>query len=228
MANKRKKEPIHTIFYKCSVYTADKAWSDFLKECSFGKFPRGVRFENNAIKCTRKKNTFAEYVPDDVQLALDVIINVFKNKLGIKTSRENRKENQVFDKAKKTSKITCWKDATTAASKISLIRNFVDRLSSIYYLKDSEKTQLVILLEMAVASKVLNSENIHVQDGKIISIDGLSFDQFTREIYIHTVIPDTPPEINIRPLDFKPVVQKNHIIQYLSLIEYHCKKTCLA
>jgi len=90
MTTRKRKEPIHRIFYLCSNFTPDEAWSGFLKDCSFGKFPKGVKFEDGAIKCTRKGHAFVQYIPADIEKAFEVILSVFRDKLNIKTSKEKK------------------------------------------------------------------------------------------------------------------------------------------
>lgn len=224
MASRRKKEPIHKIFYICSTYTPDAAWSEFLKECSFGKFPKGVKFEDNAIKCTRKKQTFTEYIPKDAEKALEVIIQIFRDRLGIKTSRENKSASAKFNRRRAETRIQSWKDATTISARNSLIRHYVDRFSSVYFLTMKERNELLSLLELSIATKILGSDRIKVEDGKIIEIDGLMFNTFTRNISLRGRVNHPAPVLTTVPLDFKPVIQTNYPDQYFTLLDYHCTK----
>lgn len=224
MAVRKRKEPIHQIFYLCSSYTPDLAWKEFLKDCSFGKFPTGVRFENGAIKCNRKKHVFTQPLPTDAEQALSVIIEVFRDKLGIKTVKEKNSASAKFDKSRQAARIITWKDATTIASRNCLIRNFVSRFSAYYVLNPTEQTNLVLLLSIAVSTKILDSTNIHVQNGVIIRIDGLQFDPLTRKTTLDGVPAKSPlPQYPV-PLDFKPTPQVNYPVAYSGLLDHHIAK----
>ena len=224
MAVRKRKEPIHQIFYLCSSYTPDLAWKEFLKDCSFGKFPTGVRFENGAIKCNRKKHVFTQALPTDAEQALSVIIEVFRDKLGIKTIKEKNSASAKFDKSRTAARILTWKDATTIASRNCLIRNFASRFSAYYVLTPAEQNNLILLLTIAVSTKILDSTNIHVKDGIITSIDGLHFDPLSRK----TTLAEAPLKVPVPqysvPLDFKPTVQVNYPLVYSNLLDHHIAK----
>lgn len=224
MAAHKKREPIHTIFYLCSTYTPDEAWADFFRECSFGKFPRGIRFEDNAIKCTRKKQVFTEHLPKDPALAFEAILSVFRDRLGIKTAREKKSAALKFDRQQEASVIQSWKDATTAASRLALVHNYIDRLASVYSLSDDERCRIIALVEVCIANKILDNDRIKVQNGKILEIEGLCFDPFTRKPSIRGQFKQ-PPLVHIPvPIDYQPIVQSNHPKDYLTILTYHGAK----
>lgn len=224
MATKRKKEPIHKIFYVCSAYTPDADWSEFLKECSFGKFPRGVRFENGAIKCTRKKQTFTEFLPKDTEKALQVMLEVFRDRLKIKTSKDQKSEAVSFERKKEECRIQTWKEATTIAAKTTLIRSFANRFVLQYFLSEKEHTELLLLLNLAITTKTLDGTRIHMQDGRINMIDGLNFDPFTRQLTLDGSIKKHESLPITCPLHFVAVPQVNYQAKYGSLVEYHTIK----
>lgn len=228
MAIRRKVEPVHKVFYLCSSYAPDTAWAEFFRDCSFGKFPRGVRFEDGAIKCTRKKQTFVEHLPKDPEKAFEVILEVFRDRLNIKTSREKKSANIKFDKKKEETRIQCWKDASTIGAKTSLIRNYVDQLAQYYRLNISERQEMLSLLEIGITTKMIDGSKIKVQDGKIYQIEGLLFDPFTRQISFQGQCPPPPSTICPVPLDYVPVAQSNHGKQYFDLISHHYEKTQVA
>lgn len=224
MAVRKRKEPIHQIFYLCSSYTPDLAWKEFLKDCSFGNFPTGVRFENGAIKCNRKKHVFTQPLPADAEQALSVIIEVFRDKLGIKTVKEKNSASAKFDKSRQAARIVTWKDATTIASRNCLIRNFASRFSTYYILSAEEQNNLVLLLTIGVSTKILDASNIHVVDGVISRIDGLSFDPLTRKTSLAGLPPKLPLAIHPLPVDYKPVTQINYPVTYSALLDHHIAK----
>ena len=224
MANKRGKEPVHKIFFICSSYVADESWKGFLEECAYGKFPRGVRFEHGAIKCTRKKQPFVEYVPKDVDKALDVIMSVFRDKLGIKTINEKKDANLAFDKKREEARIQSWKQATTMASKASMIRGFAERFSALHYLSDSEYNELILLIELSITTGILDADNIQVSNGQIESIDGLVFNSFSRKLSIIGMRPKDVIEIHPVPIDYTPVKQTDYSSLYADLLDYHINK----
>lgn len=225
MAVRKQREPIHHIFYLCSTYTPDESWAEFFRDCSFGKFPRGIRFEDNAIKCTRKKQMFTEHLPKDPERAFEAILAVFRDRLGIKTAREKKSAAVKFERQKEASRIIQWKDATTTASRLALVRNYVDRVGAVYSLSEEERRNLIALIEICIANKILDGERIKLQAGKIVQIEGLLFDPWTRKASIQGQFkPPVPTHVPI-PLDYEPVVQTNHPKDYYALLDYHSAKT---
>lgn len=224
MASAKRKEPVHRLLYLCSTYTPDAAWSEFLRECSYGKFPRGVRFEDGALKCTRKKQTFSVPIPDDAEKAVQTIISVFRDKLGIKTNRETKSAAVRFDRQRVEGQIKTWKDASSAAAKTCLIRNFVSRFSVYYGLSPTETREMTLLLELALASKMIGSKNIVIADGKISQIQGLRFDPLTRKSTLDGECPQLETHPLAVPVDYKPVKQVNHEKTFWKLVDYHQEK----
>lgn len=224
MAARKKKEPIHQIFYLCSSFTPDVAWKEFLKDCSFGIFPRGVRFENGTIKCVRKKQAFVQPIPNDAEKALSVIITVFRDKLGIKTAREKKSAAAKFENHMANSKLNTWKDATTIATKNCLLRNFAARCAEHFMLTNIELDQLILLLMISVKTKVLDGDRIHMENNVISRIDGLRFDPFTRKVTLAGHLPKVVPNLNPIPLDYTPTPQVNHASLYAKLLDHHSSK----
>lgn len=221
MAARKKKEPIHQIFYLCSSYTPDPSWKEFLKDCSLGKFPKGVRFENGTIKCVRKKQAFVQAIPNDAEKALSVIITVFRDKLGIKTTREKKSAAAKFENHMANSKLTTWKEATTIAAKNCLLRNFAARFAEHYMLSNLELNELILLLTISIKTKVLDGDRIHMENHVINRIDGLRFDPFTRHISLAGHLPKAVPNLNPVPLDYTPTPQINHAVLYAKLLDHH-------
>ena len=225
MASQKRKEPIHKLFYLCSTCTPDAAWSEFLRDCSFGKFPKGVRFENGMLKCSRKKQTFSVPIPNDVEKAVQIIIAVFRDKLQIKTARELKSAALRFDRERQENQIKTWKDASTIAAKTSLIRNFIERFSIHYGLTPSETREMTLLIDLAMTTKCMTSKKIVMQEGKIVQIEGLRFDPYSRKITLDCVPPKVEVSLQAIAIDFMPVRQMNHDKIFGKLLTYHGNKS---
>lgn len=224
MATKKRKEPVHRIFYLCSTFTPDEAWADFLKECSLGKFPKGVRFEDHAIKCTRKNQKFVEYVPMDAEKALDVILGVFRDKLGIKTSREKKNVSAKFEKKKEESQIKTWKNAKTIPMKINLLRIFAEKFAMANNMTLDEERELLALLHISVTTKIIHADNIIMESGQVVNILPLRFNPYTRLISMEGHVYNNAPPIQEIPIFFVPVPQEDFESQFYSLLDYHANK----
>jgi len=222
--SKRTKEPVHKIFYICSKFIPDEDWSEFLKDCSFGKFPRGVRFENNTIKCTRKKQQFSESLPKDSEKALEVILTIFRDKLGIKTKREKKSASEVFERKRVLLNISDWKHIKKATVKQSIVRHFAERFAQENFLSYDEHRELIILLELGLSTKTIKPEHIIMEGGIIVEITILNFDYHTRRLSISGE-PYSPARTTTRvPIYMKPVAQENYHEYFKIILEYHKNK----
>lgn len=224
MSSKKHTKTVHRIFELCAAYTTDEGWVDFLKECSLGKFPRGVKFENGAIKCKRKQLTFTEYLPKEPENAIKVILNVFGEKLKEKTVREKKAAGAKFDKEVNDQKIQSWKEARTISVKNSLIRNYVDFLSVHYAFSSRESIDMTCLIELALASGTLAGDKIKIQDSRIINIEGLQFDPFTRKSSLQSKIPEIPVILYPLPLNYEIKPQLNLTKRNALVLDYHLAK----
>jgi len=224
MTTRKRKEPIHRIFYLCSNFTPDEAWSGFLKDCSFGKFPKGVKFEDGAIKCTRKGHAFVQYIPADIEKAFEVILSVFRDKLNIKTSKEKKSASIRFDKVREESRIKIWKQATTIALKLALLKHFAERFALENFLSENEQRELLILLNLGISTKIIQAEHINMVDGNIINITGLSFNSSTRELSLRGYSRVAPQALHEIPINYTPVKQENYEKLYVDVLEYHALK----
>jgi|SRR5579885_880454 len=225
MAARKRKEPIHRIFYICSTYTPDEAWSEFLKDCSFGKFPKGVKFEDGAIKCTRKKQSFVQYIPSDTEKALEVILNVFRDKLGIKTTKEKKSASIKLDKCREESRIKDWKQASTIALKNALLKHFAEKYVRENYMDEDEHRKLLIILNVGISTKLIQPGDINMINGQIVNIQGLNFNPYNREISLKGYL-KTPQQMPYPiPLDYTPVKQENYEKLYFDVLDYHGTKS---
>lgn len=224
--SKKPKEPIHRIFYICSTFIPDEEWSQFLKECSFGKFPRGIKFENNTIKCTQKKKEFTQIIPKDVNKALDVILKCFRDKVGIKTEREKKSHSMDFEKKrKKALVIKDWKSLSQKVTlKQSLIRIFAENFVRQNFLTSSEHSELIILIELGTSLKIIDADDVIMENGLITEIKNLSFDYHTRKLKLRGASIPIPMEIDSYPIYFNPVTQHDYEQQYGNILKYYQSK----
>lgn len=198
MSVRRRKEPIHKIFYICSQLTPDPTWKDFLNQCSFGYFPSSVKFNKGNLVSTRKKNTFTIQIPEDPEKALPVLISIFRDKLGIKSVKEKKSENLVFQERMQELVFESWTNVKTKAGKKSLLSNFVESLSDYYCMDYNERIKTLSLLELCVSQGYINKKHIHVSKGMITKIDNFYFDPSNRQPFYTGKIPTI--EIDLIPV----------------------------
>tara|TARA_R110002072_G_scaffold45565_4_gene126747 strand:- start:30213 stop:30905 length:693 start_codon:yes stop_codon:yes gene_type:complete len=224
MSTRRGKAVIHRIFDLCKAYTPDLGWKDFLSECSYGRFPAGIKFMNSTIICTRKKDSFAEELPREPERAFVTIIEIFRDRLNIKTLRERNADDLIFAKAQKAVLPKSWSEIRTISGKSSLLAHFTTDVANYYGMNMVETRRCLATLELGLATKLLDKTRIHVTAGKITKIDGFYFDEVLRVPCLLGNFKPIIPYVEERPLDFVPVKQINVVSYNENVLNKHTDK----
>ena len=180
---KRKKtlKPIvHSIFEKCSELTQDSFWQGIFMDCARAKFPRGYSFKNNLL--THKKGNKISTLelnssPTDVFI---MTMKFFQNTSGI-LSETDRKRKQDEDDQKmaelgENEDIT-WKEIRTEKLKEVLIIEFINSLCIKMKFDEEEKRELITTVKKGLMLKYFNGDNIVMEGGRIIEIEGLKYNK---------------------------------------------------
>lgn len=183
MSIRRRKDPIHGIFTLCSQLTPDPTWSEFFKECSYGIFPTGVHYRNGSIVCSRKKNSFVVAIPDSPEKALPVLIEVFREKLCIRSVREKASQRIIFQNIQNEKTPQSWSAIRTRVGKKSALLNYVEALGDRFAMNTYEKEQALTLLEFCVNSGSIPGTKINVENGMIRFVEGFQFDPILRQSF---------------------------------------------
>jgi hypothetical protein len=224
MSSRKNKVVVHRIFELCKPYTPDNGWKEFLSECSRDKFPTGIKFVNNILISSRKKNTFQEELPKDPVRALATIIEIFRDRLGIKTLKERTADDLNFKMVQQAKLAQKWSDVRTIGGKSSLLAHYATKLSIYYGMNDMEAQNCLGTLKLGLATKILNKTNIDVVNGSITNIKVFYFDEVLRVCGILGKSEPIIPFIEERSMDFVPVKQMGVFTFHESIINEHIEK----
>ena len=182
------KPVINPIFEKCANLTEDEFWNSIFMDCSRGKFPRGFFFKNNLLTHKRgSKMTTLEISKSATETYTDVI-NFFQVKAGI-MSQEDRKrlqqreDERILEQMEKEKDIS-WGQIRKENLKEVLLNEFICDLCERMDLNEEEKRELITTIKKGIMLKCFNSNNIIMSEGKIVEIDGLIYNEETREYEI--------------------------------------------
>ena len=184
--NRRRKtlKPIiHPIFEQCSQLSQDEFWSAIFMDCARGKFPRGYSFKNNLL--THKKGNKISTLelnssPTDVFIST---LRFFQTISGI-LSDADRKRKQDEEDIKLAEELEAdfdmtWKDVKTEKLREVMIGEFINSLATRMKFNEEEKRELITTVKKGLMLKYFNSNNIVMEGGRIIEIDGLIFNRNT-------------------------------------------------
>ena len=184
--NRRRKtlKPIiHPIFEQCANLSTDEFWAAIFMDCARGKFPRGYSFKNNLL--THKKGNKISTLelnssPTDVFI---MVIKFFQTVSGI-LSEADRKRKQdeedikLAEEAEGNDELT-WKDVKTEKLREVMIGEFINSLATRMKFNEEEKRELITTVKKGLMLKYFNANNIVMEGGRIIEIDGLIFNRNT-------------------------------------------------
>ena len=186
---KKKLKPIiNPIFEKCASLTEDTFWQSIFMDCARGKFPRGFTFKNNLLthkKGTRLTTLEISNSPTDVYSAT---INFFQSIAGIMSVKDRRKlqkieEEKLIEEMEKDTDLT-WGKIRKENLKEILLTEFITDVSKRMNFNSDEKKELTTTIKKGIILKCFNANNIIMEEGKIIEIDGLIYNEETNEYEI--------------------------------------------
>lgn len=185
-----KKEVLYPIFLECCQYTDDIFWENIFEELAYGKTPYSTYISKNFLCCSVKKREFSYKIenkpPEQVH---DEVYDLLTNKVGLLSQREKAKKKQSFSDLEETRKETrkSWNDIKKKNIKELLIELFVSDMQKKYSLSIKQSQYLLAVIGIAMAFKIINSDDIDYTDGRIQNIEGIRFERrkivFDRDMY---------------------------------------------
>ena len=185
---------IYPIFSECKDYTLDPFWQDIFFKCACNRFPRNLRYDNKnhtinvKTPCAggRSKTEVIDISNDPVEI-FQVMMSIFREKLGLKSSRDLQTQVQELEDIKEKNKIDLdceWKKLKPRALKDELIMNYVMKLIKEYNLDPRDAKSLLTTIYLGFQYKKLTADHIDYENGVINNIIGLEIDPDGKKYYI--------------------------------------------
>jgi len=167
----------------------DQFWYSFFEDAAVGKLPRNFKFINGILSYKNKnKNTEITVPETPLEAAAFVKAFVYEN-AGI-ISPLDMKEKKAIDEKHNADmasiEIDNWKQIKNDKQQGILISIFIQEISEVYNLNLEERAKLFQKIKLGLLSGYLNSTNIVMENGIISFIEGLEFDDISREFNINT------------------------------------------
>ena len=145
--------------------------------------------KNNSvsIKIPGTKKIEIVELPENHVDIFQLMMELFKDKLGMKSSRDIQVQNSEIQEIKEQSVIEAdceWKRLKPRMLKDELIMNYALSLSEKYELSDSDLKNLLTTIHLGFQFKRLTAEHIDYSNGVINNISGLVFDSENRRFEI--------------------------------------------
>jgi len=162
-------------------YIEDEQWAEILYDTAYGRLPRGFTIRKDGISYNAGGQRQVIMPPLDPEEAIEVVMDFFRTVGGIKTDDDVEIEQKSLiearDKQNEEYTSLSWSKLKTGAKRNAVVR-FANRIIDEYKVSKSLLPQLETLINVAINSGAIRSNDIAFAQGEIISINPLSFDGY--------------------------------------------------
>lgn len=172
------REIIYPIFLECCHYSDSTFWKAVFEDMAYGKTPYGTYITKGFFCCNYKDKEFSYKISSTINVEdlYNDIVKLLVTKLGFlsKTEKENKRMNfyNLEENIKKSN--TEWSNIRKKTVKELLIERYVIDMKKKHFLSISQIKYLLSLIFIAIIFKIITSNDIVYENGKIIDIQGIS------------------------------------------------------
>jgi len=171
---------IYPLFEKCACLTNDNFWISIFQNCSRGRFPRYFFFKNNLLTYRKANKTKRIIITNSASEAFTITIRFFQEFGGILSEsdmkkRQRNEEERMLELA--NNQDLNWKDIKIDKIKEVLISEFINDLAVKMELNRDEKNELITTIKKGFMLKYFGNNDVYMEDGRILQIDGLFFNK---------------------------------------------------
>jgi hypothetical protein len=200
------------IFDEIMKIETDSYWISFFNECAIGKLPRGFKYGNNILFYRIKSKIIEVFIPEDPYESSNIIKKFVYEHSGIISPNDLNEKRNIEEK--RIANIIVneniqWINIKNEKEQSILISLFAEKISEYYNLSIEESKILIQIIKIGVIAGYLNNENIIMNNGQIVEIIGLEFNEDDKTFSISKQISNS----------FKPV-KKNFADETTELKTY--------
>lgn len=227
-------EVIHPIFDECAKAVNDDYWRDIFSDASKGVFPRAFSYINNYLVYRYGNQKIRMEVPENIREAISACRSFFQEHGAIYS--EDEIENAGINYSNETEKME-WKKIKSNKIRKFLINCYIDTLISQYQLSVNEQKNLRTLVHLALLRSEIDKTHIEDENGIIVNIRGLKYDDVTHQFYLDPTIikqkkiqfepyhsPPDVDEIEFSNINSKISFSKNWT-KFLTNLKKNCQKS---
>ena len=186
---------INPIFEQFIETLKDPFWVNVMKECSYGKFPRGTSFRNNILSYRKGVKVLSEELNNDLIDGPQKCIEFFQTHCNLKSDNDLLLERERLDvcgiNGPKILTMS-WSEIRSGSVKQSIILDFIYKIHSERNLNREKLNNLKTQVNLGFTLKYFTSDHVVFSNGVILDIKGLKWDHHKEEFYIDLSIANTP------------------------------------
>lgn len=184
---KSDKKVVYEIFEQCSELTTDQYWISIFKACAREKFPRGFQYSNGLLIHRRGTRTTRVEIPNTAAEAYSTAVSFFKSAGGL-MSVTDRKRVQKEEEEKILESISSaelkWTDIKIERVKEVLLIDYIADLVRTRNYNNDQKNELTTTIKIGFMLKYFGTKNVIMEQGRIVNIEGLLYDNDNDSYYI--------------------------------------------
>lgn len=189
---KNKRIVENEIFDKVMKNETDPFWITFFDDAAIGKFPRNCKYTNGCLIYRAKNKNIEISVSEDPETASSDVKKFLLENAGIQSPDDiERKKKIEEDRINELLKneITDWNHIRGEKQQTTMISMYVVKIGNKYNLDLLERKGLMQKIKLGILAGYFNNQNIELENNQIKHIDGLEFDETTKQFNIcHTNI----------------------------------------
>ena len=202
------KDIIHKIFADCAVITPDTFWVDKFNNAAIGKFPQKFNFHDGILTYRKGAKCNTLEVSNNPYEASHACMEFFRVNGGIFSPMDEQNSLEIkYARAHAvlTQEKLTWGDANRKVQECMLSYYVID-MKSRMKLSDLELEQLRQTIRLGISGKYFGKHNIHVDNNRIFSIDGLLWNDDIRAFYINPELKPNATRPYSRKKDGPPAI----------------------
>lgn len=170
------KKVIYPEFQEAAKFTLNNFWIQLLTMCSFGKFPKGISFQDGKI-FFKKKNIIRQFsLPNSAENLCKTMISIFREECGLLSSQEDKKQTELVESEREIIPDSGFlSDIKDKNVRFRLLFDFTVNYKICYNLTEPQRKQLHSIISIGQLLKVIRPENIEIKNHKIVFMDHLHF-----------------------------------------------------
>lgn len=165
----------------------DPFWQTILTQASTGRFPRGLSVRNGIVTYGTGSRARRFEIPDDPLTAAEELVEFIRSTVGIRSQDDQireQAENTERQNAVKPLDQCKWSEIVRKKMQKQLIQQFVDDKADEYKLNNTQRDQLITIINVAFLLNNINGTSIVLGEGKIVDIKGLSYDDEKKKFVV--------------------------------------------
>lgn len=188
MASQKPPCIIYPIFEDCASFTMDSFWKEQFINFARNRFPQGVRYDSNhgnlILKLPGAKGTEVVALSQNSSVdTFQIVMRVLREKLGMRSTRDLKIQKQEMEdiRQQRMYDMNCdWKQLRPRHLRDQLVMDYIGSLKEKYGLTATETKNLVSIIQLGFQFHSLSQDDVDYQEGKVVNINGLTFDKKTR------------------------------------------------